>query len=195
MTAANYYLDFRSKLLCAAWHTSQTVTLKQICINVVLRSYNRPKQRSGPTSIMSGNPDVPDNATRAHEKVASKEARRARQEFMTGFSKIVADMEAKLAAAGITVDDEPEPDMTGIQVVDYSRHVAVPVAAGVPVNVAAADAIGKIYASEANLINNTVRVVQEYQQLFCQGPEDPPLFASAQEQALTIQAFVDHQRE
>ena len=84
---------------------------------------------------MSGNPYVPDAATRAHEKAASKEARSARQDFVAGLSKITADMEAKLAVAGITVDDEPEPDMTGIPVVDYGRRVEMTTV--MPVNIAA----------------------------------------------------------
>lgn len=170
----------------------QTVTLKQICIHIVFRSYNRPKQRSGPTSIMSANPYVHDNATRAHEKAASEEARRARQEFMAGWNEIAADWEAKLVAAGITVDDEPEPDMTGIQVVDYGRRVEMPV--GIPVNIPAAQATSSVYVSEADLINTTTRAVQEYQKLFGQDPKDQ-LFASAQEQALLTRAYVDHQRE
>lgn len=103
---------------------------------------------------MSGNPYVPDAATRAHEKAASKEARSARQDFVAGLSKITADMEAKLAVAGITVDDEPEPDMTGIPVVDYGRRVEMTTV--MPVNIAAVQAISEIYASEAALINNTV---------------------------------------
>jgi hypothetical protein len=141
---------------------------------------------------MSGNPFVPDAASRAHEKVASEEARRARQEFMTGWNEIAADWEAKLVAAGITVDDEPEPDMTGIQVFDYSRRVEM--STGVPVNIPAVQAISSVYASEAGLINATTRAIQEYQKLFGQDPEDQ-LFASAQEQALWTKAYVDHQRE
>jgi hypothetical protein len=141
---------------------------------------------------MSGNPYVPDTASRAHEKVASKEARRARQEFMAGWNEMATDWETKLAAAGITVDDEPEPDMTGIQVVDYSRRVEM--STGIPVNIPAVQAISSVYASEANLINATTRAVQEYQKLFCQDPENQ-LFASAQEQALLTKAYVDRQRE
>jgi hypothetical protein len=142
---------------------------------------------------MADNNYVPDNATRAHEKVASNEARRAREEFMTGWNKMAADWEDKLAAAGITVEDEPEPDMTGIQAVDYTRRVEMPT--GMPVNVAAAEALSNVYATEANLINTTTRAVQEYQKLFCSGPEDPALFASAEEEAQMTKAFVDHQRE
>jgi hypothetical protein len=142
---------------------------------------------------MSGNPYVPDAASRAHEKAASKEeVRKARQEFMAGWNEMAADFEAKLAAAGITVDDEPEPDMTGIQIVDYSRRVEMP--AGIPVNIPAVQAISTVYASKAVLVNATTRAVQEYQKLFCQDPENQ-LFASAQEQAFLTKAYVDHQRE
>jgi hypothetical protein len=141
---------------------------------------------------MSRNPYVPDAATQAHEKSASEKECGARKRFMARWNKMAADWEAKLAAAGVVVDDEPEPDMTGIPAVDYSRRLELPT--GMPVNIPAVESLSRVYASEANLINTTTRGVQEYQALFCQEGE-PQMFKSAQEEALVIKAFVDHQRQ
>jgi hypothetical protein len=140
---------------------------------------------------MSGNPYVPDAATRAHEKSASEKERGAREGFMARWNKMAADWEARLVAAGITVDDEPEPDMTGLPAVNYSRRVEL--STSVPFNIPALESLKKVYASEVALINSTTRAFQEFQVLFCK-EGDPQLFASAQEEALMTTAFVDRQR-
>jgi hypothetical protein len=91
---------------------------------------------------MSSNPLVSDSATRAQEKVASQQASKARTDFAARLSKMAADWEARLVLAGITVEDEPEPDMTGIPAVDYSRRVEMTTA--MPVNIPTASALNRV---------------------------------------------------
>lgn len=138
---------------------------------------------------MSRNPYIRDAAAQAQEKVASQQATTARREFMARWNKMSADVETQLAAAGIALDDEPEPDTIGIPVVNHGRRFEVPT--NVPVNVPALEMIDKIYASEADLLNTTARAVQEYDLRFCQDSEPPGLYASAGDKALAIQGMVD----
>jgi hypothetical protein len=144
---------------------------------------------------MSHNPYVRDSAAQAHEKVARKQASATKTEFVARWKKMTANMEARLASAGITIDEEPEPDMSGIPVVDYGRRVQVPTnrQAYIP----ALLLINDIYAAEADLISSSVRAVQEHDLLLRQdskNAESPGLFASAQDQAITIQGIVDATR-
>ena len=144
---------------------------------------------------MSRNPYVRDAAAQAHEKVAREQASTTKQEFVARWNKMSANLEARLTSAGITIDEGPEPDMSGIPVVDYGRRVQVPT--NVPANIPALRMIDEIFAAEADLINSSVRSLQEYDLLHCQDPQNggsPGLFASAQDKAIAIQGIVDGTR-
>jgi len=142
---------------------------------------------------MSRNPYVHDAEAQAHAKVAMEKVRGAEQEFMQRCNKMSSDMEDRLAAAGIVVDDEDEPDVPGIPSVNYGRRVELP--AGIPANVPVVEMIDRAYATEANLLNTTAQAVRDYSARFGSGVEIPgPFGSSALSQEQRIQAMVDDRR-
>ena len=147
------------------------------------------------TYIMSTNPYVRDAVAQAHAKVASEEVRRAEQEFMTRWNKMSSDMEDRLAAAGIKIDDEPEPDMTETPLIDYMRRIELHLPAGIPANVQVVENIDRAYTSEADLLNTTAKAVRDYSARFGHDAELPEPFGnSALNQENRIQAMVDDRR-
>jgi hypothetical protein len=99
------------------------------------------------------------------------EAHRCRKEIIQIFARMAARCEEWLVANGVAVNESPAPDVSDVDVVDYTRHVSLN--ANTPVNISTLQSLSNIYAAEGALLNNTHHSLMKHHLRFNNDPEDP----------------------